>query len=593
VSARALLLAFALALAAAAHAQPVSVQAFADKTTVGDGETLRFTVEVSGPFRTLDRVEPPEVRNLLPVRPAPLQERHSATRGGRTIQTVTLLWDFAPEGSGSAEIGPVAVTVDGRRYTTDPVRIRVVPQRQRPTPAAGAQPDAPAGNGPDLFLRAEPDRRAAYVGQQVVVEYVLYFAAYVHPRNARLFGAWDAAGFWREDLEIPGAPTTRPVMVDGRPYEAVTIKRSAFFPTRAGDLTIDSLVVELEALQSQRAGGVYGPLFNPFASRYARRRLASPSVAVTVRPLPDGAPAAFSGAVGDYTMRVEVDRTEVAAGDAVRVSAIVRGDGNLSTIDGPPWAVSVPLETFPPEVTTRAFRTERRLRGERRFTYAVVPGRPGAHTLPGIAWAYFDPEAGAYRTLTSEPVAIRAVGPAADAEEAARATPEGLVLHAEPGRWRRVRAERPLHTRPAVWAGFALPLLALLAFAGAHLRRQRLAGTPGARSRRALARARATLASGRGDRTAALAALDRAVRDFLDERLDLPARSLPLADLPAALTARGVSEATAHGLHTLLADADAGQFAPAARVPAPSPEDVLRLLADADAEAPLPWAVPA
>jgi hypothetical protein len=577
-------------------AQPLALQAFVDKTTIGDAEPVTLTVELRGGFRSLDRIEPPAVRGLALVQPRPAQE-WARPRGGRTEQEVALRWTLEPTGSGSAEIGPVVLTVDGRRYTTDPIRVRVVPQRQRP--ATGGAP-APVGEpavgeappeAPDLFLRAVPDRNTAYVGEQVVVDYVLHYAAWVHPRNARIGGAWDAPGFWREDLELPGPPVARPVLVDGVPYEAVTIKRSAFFPTRAGALTVDSLVIELEALRSQRPGGVYGPLYNPFGSRYERRRLAAPSVAITARPLPPGAPEAFRGGVGDFSLRVEVDRTEVAAGEPVRVSVILRGDGNPATLDPPAWSLAPPLETFVPRQETRTVRTETRLRGERRFTYTIVPRAGGEFVLPGFAWAFFDPETGAYRTATSDPVPLRVSGAAEPSAEASAPT-TALAFRAEPGRWRRTGPSGPLYQRPAVLAAFGLPLLALVLLAGALRQRARRA-EPSAhvRSLRAYPSARHALDAAerlrqRGERVPYLDALDRAVRGFLSERLGLAAHALSLEDLEASVRGLGVSEGTARDLRALLEAAEAGRFGPAgAGAPMPETEEVARLLAAVDAEA--------
>jgi hypothetical protein len=596
VSARlALLLALLATLLGArpGEAQPLSIQAYVDKTTVGDAEPLTLTVELRGGFRSLDQIEPPALRGLALVQPRPAQEWTRRTRGGRTEQEVTLRWTLEPTGSGSAEIGPVVLTVDGRRYTTDPIRVRVVPQRQRP--AAGGTPPPvgePAGDeAPDLFLRAIPNKSTAHVGEQVVVDYVLHYAASVHPRNARMTGAWDAPGFWREDLELLGAPVARSVLVDGVPYEAVTIKRSAFFPTRAGVLTVDSLVIELEALRTLRGGGVYGPLYNPFGSRHERRRVAAPSVPVSVRPLPPGAPEAFRGGVGDYSLRVEVDRTEVAVGEPVRVAVVLRGDGNPATLDPPAWALAPPLETFVPREETRTVRTEARLRGERRFTYTVVPRAGGEFALPGFAWAFFDPETGTYRTATSEPVPLRVSGTAEPSAEAS-APMATLAFRAEPGRWRRTGTSAPLYRRPAVLAAFGLPLLALVLLAGALRQRARRAEPSAhARSLRAFPSARRALDAAerlrqRGERGPYLDALDRAVREFLSERLGLAAHALPLEDLEASVRSLGVSEGTARDLRALLEAAEAGRFGPAgAGTPVPETEEVARLLAAVDAEA--------
>src|SRR5690606_15786569 len=120
-------------------------------------------------------------------------------------QQLALQWQYRPLGTGTAYIGETTLRLDGREVTTDPVVVTVVSRAQRAGPAwnpgSAPRPDVPS-DAPDLFIRAEPSATAAFLGEQVTVEYVLYFETGVHPRNSRIVTAWDADGFWREDLEI-------------------------------------------------------------------------------------------------------------------------------------------------------------------------------------------------------------------------------------------------------------------------------------------------------------------------------------------------------------------------------------------------------
>ncbi len=473
------LLGLIVVLAVPALAQ-TTVHSFVDKTTMGDRETLVYTVEASGSFGDLGRVTPPETRGLVAVQTSPVQSWAVSSINGVTDQTLTLQWQYRPLGTGTAYVGETTLRLDGRDYTTDPIVVTVVDQAQRPSaptwnalPGGSPRQDfADLGGVPDLFIRAEPSATTAYVGEQVVVDYVLYFEAGVHPRNSRIVSAWDADGFWREDLELDRFLGSQSVEIDGRPFEAVPIKRLAVFPTRSGRLQVDSLDIEVDVLRSAR-GRQRSPFSIPFGSRFERETVTAPPVRVEVQPLPPGAPPSFAGAVGTFDLDARPDRREVAVGEPLRVTATVSGRGNIATLGAPSWQTSAQFEQYPVRETERIDRQAPALRGEKTYTYTLVPRSGGAATLPPVTWSYFEPSAGEYRTLQSDSLRLRVIGPAAPLAEAAP-TPDAdrLLGPVETAEWQPQRAPRPLWALPWVWGAVGLPALALLALVALARRRE-------------------------------------------------------------------------------------------------------------------------
>lgn len=587
-------IAFLLMLAAPALAQ-TSVHAYVDRTTMGEAETLTFTVEITGDFRDIGRITPPETRGLESVQTTPVQRWDVTSRGGVMRQQLALQWQYRPLGTGTAYIGEAGLELDGRDFSTDPIVVTVVSQAQRggpatPSPLAGnARTDAGAD---DLFLRAEPTDTTAFVGEQVVVDYVLYFATGTQPRNSRILTSWDADGFWREELELDRFTGSRAVEIGGRRFEAVPIKRLALFPTRSGRLTVDALDIEVDVLRPTRPDASRSPFITPFNSRFERETLTAPAVSFEVAPLPPGAPPSFAGAVGDFEMAVRAGRREVEVGEPVRVEATVSGRGNIATLEAPGWETPARFDRYPVREARRIVRHTPELRGEKTFTYTLVPQSGGAAALPPIAWSYFDPDAAAYRTLTSDSLRLRVIGPAAPLAEAAPSPAADVLVGPRAGAdWQRQRARRPFYAVPWVWAGLALPALALAALALAAHRRDRDTDSAYARSLRAfpaaergLKEAGALLES--GDARAFYAALDGTLRRFLADRLGAPTHGLARADLDALLAERAVTPETSADLLVLLAEASAAPFAPHPAPPPPdAPARAARLMAAVDAEA--------
>jgi hypothetical protein len=586
-------------LAAAPALAQITVRAYTDKTTMGDAETLLYTVEATGNFRDLGAVTAPATRGLTTVQTSPVQSWSISSVNGRQRQQLTLQWQYRPLGTGTAYLGGATVRLDGRAYTTDPIVVDVVAQASRGapptwTPSPAGSPRRDAAPPADIFIQAEPPSTTAYVGEQVVVDYVLFFEPNVLPRNSRIASAWDADGFWREDLELDRYVGTSVVRRGERTFETAPIKRLAVFPTRSGQLSIDSLDIEVDVLRAQRLGPPGSPrsfLHNRLGSRFERETITAPPVTVEVRPLPPGAPPSFDGAVGQFGLAVDADRREVEAGEPVRVTATISGSGNIATLEAPAWDAPDVFEQYPARADEQIDRAAAAVRGRKTFTYMLVPRYGGRFTLPPVAWTYFEPEAGEYRTLRSDSLRLRVIGPAAPlAEVGGTAAPDALVGPRATATWQRRTTPTPFYLQPWVWAGFAVPALALLGLV-AVLRRQRDGDSPYARSlgafpaaERGLRDAAAHLDA--GEPRAFYAGLDRTLRLFLADRLGTPALGLSLPDLDRLLAARSVAEATRADIVRLIRESEAAQFAPQPVPPPPGTVDRAgQLMAAVDAEA--------
>ena len=549
----------ALAVAAASGARAQSASATVSATVVEVGESVTYTVTLEGGRG--QSVGPPLATGALRLRsPFPVLDATTSVNGAVERR---LAWAYEATRPGSGRIGRFRAAVGGQPVDIDGISVTV--QRPAPTtaapPSAGTSPPRP-GASRELFARAEPSRQTAYVGQQVVVDYVLYFEPEIQPRQTAPVGTWDAPGAWREEMEV-ASTYPRPVTIGGAPYDAVTIRRVALFPTRAGTLSLAPMTftVDLLRVDRQPARDPFSPFFSPFRSRYEDREVVAPSVEIDVRPLPPGAPPSFAGAVGQFELSTTVDQREVAAGDPVRIQVAVRGDGNTAALRAPQITAPAGFDAYDPREDREVFRGGEPLRGVKTFTYTLVPQGGGRFTIPGAPWTYFDPTTGRYVTVQTDPVEITVQGDAlADAETAAPGpnAPAGLMASAD---WR-----RPPGRAVWLWAllggGLALPLAAAGLVLGARAGRQRLAAdTPAKRHRRAPAAVRERLADARRQpRARAFAEIESAVRGYLTDRLGVPPGPLSSDALDAALPS---TSADARARLAAVLDACAvGQFAP-------------------------------
>ncbi len=576
----ALLLALALP-ASAQRGRDVAVTASVNATTIGEQDFVIYTIAVDG--SELPGVETPSVpttRGLALVSPYPSTERQVSVVGHAMQQRLAFRWTFRPTGTGTAQIGAARVRADDRIYETEALTVEVVTQANRPSrsnpagarPNSGAQDDEPAQLTRDqAFIRASASKRSAYVGEQVVVTYTLFFDPRVQFRQIRLADSWDAAGFWREDLDVDDSPIPQRQVVDGIQYSTIVLKRVSLFATRAGELTVEPFRVATEAVvPPSRTRDPFGSLWG-LRGRTVDARIASNPLRLDIQRLPSGAPDGFGGAVGQFRMGTSVDRTSLETGQSASLNVQVSGDGNLATLDPPTLQAPGTVEVYRPSVDLNPTRSGSRLYARVAYDYALVPRTNGTVEIPPVRFSYFDPSARAYRTLTGdgtqlivtgEPITTRAALP-----------PDALAPIAERTTLVRTDDRTPLHRQ--VWP-YALTVLPLLLFAGAFVagrRRHALAADPlGARRKRAhpvaqrvLKEADAALAI--GDVAGFYAKLEASVLGFVGGRLHLSERGLTRTKLAEHLDRAGVDTSTRDALLTLLTRCDQARFAP---VPPPA-----------------------
>ncbi|CAN5523431.1 BatD family protein [soil metagenome] len=522
-----------------------------------DGRVV-YTLRITGNVSEVEPVQLPDLLNLMPIQAAPRQQVSFHTQAGLTREQLVLEWDLRALRPGPANIGAANVVIGGRNYRTAPIRINVGPAAVPSGPPVASAPGGESRNR-DMFIRAEVSPRTAYPGQQVTVDYVIYFNQFARPRSTRVLGSWNTPGFWREIIPLTSRDVTpRPVSIGGAPYSAATVKRVALFPTRRSDepLEIGEVEFEVDVAITQRGSGLFDQFFNPFTARQRRERTIAPATSLQIRPLPDGAPATFSGAVGRFGMAVQYSEESVEVGGGLEARVILTGDGNLSILSAPTLTTSGGLDVLPPRSEQTLDTAQLPIRGRRSFTFPIIARDPGEQEVDTVEWTYFDLQDGAYRTLRAEVFPISVTGmPAAIAPTIAPATAE----------WRRV-GDSPA-VIPFWWMLIFLPLVAL--GAGLALWRWHQEDwqdpAPDARRRRArpLAERRlrtASAARANGNRELFHAQIERSLLAFLSDHLHTDLKGLDRAGLAARLRAHDVSEDIVTDVLDVLRQAEDARF---------------------------------
>lgn len=565
-----------LALLFAFQAFGQSVKVTVDRTTMGLGETLRLRILLQGRF---DDVRGPEMPDFDVVGKS--TSTSISVIGGALQQEQRYDLTLMPRRAGRLRIGPVEVLAGGRVVAaSQPVTVEVlergvVPKKPSPAPEertaeegierpaeeaeaadeGAAGPERYAGQLAFLWVR-RPDR-TLYVGEPVVIEYVLYVRSNVPVQGVRVEKAPELKGFVVDQAQVSGDQGKR-VKVRGMWYDTYVQWRGALTALGPGQAAVDSMAVVLMA----------GDIFTQ-----RRYRVVSEPVVLTFHETPAaGRPADFvPGTVGTFVVQAALDKNAIRVGESAILSITVSGSGNLRAIRAPSVEIGdglrvsrVPSSDLDEKVVGVGGVTGRRV-----FQYLLTAEREGEYEIPRIEIAFFNPVKEAYERARSEPLrvvvsGVTGVGPIREVK-----APSPRIVEIIPSMEVTGATTANLLQMPdlGVLAGTLLGPLGFLLGCEAYVRYRgwKRKNEGALRRERALKEAekvlrRLTKAEGMEQR-AFWAQIEGVIREFLRDRFGVSVE-LPQQELKQALTALGVAD---DAVDELLAELEAcafGRFVP-------------------------------
>lgn len=410
---------FFLFLATFVSAQDVQLTA-TTRPAVSVGETFMLTYSVNGQgvgFRG------PNIQHFS-VLSGPNTSTSSSIRSinGRTSMSIAYTYTYILQAQkeGNFEIPAASVTVDNKSYTSNTLSIKVV----RNTSGSGqtqayANQNQGAGgvqSGPnDVYVKAFSSNSNPIQGQGIVVTYKIFTKVPIAQINISKLSSF--SGFWSQNLMRENDKLQQYTQViDGQQYVVADIRKIVLFPLKSGRLVIDPLqlecVAQIKRQTKTRSGDpFFDDFFNDpfFSSNTANveKSLKSNALIIDVKPLPEaGKPADFSGAVGSFAFKTEIDKSKLKTNEALTLKCVISGQGNIQLIDKLNINFPPDFETYDPKVTSDISNTVTGINGSQTFEYLVIPRKPGKFTIKPFSFSYFDLDKKQYVTLSSPEYSI-------------------------------------------------------------------------------------------------------------------------------------------------------------------------------------------
>ncbi len=430
----------------------------------------------------------------------------------------------------------------------------------------------------DMFMRLILSRKSVVQGEPVIATLKLYTRGGVSGFEEAKFPKFN--GFWSQELESPQNIEFRRESLSDRIYNTAVLRKWVIIPQQSGSITIEP--AELVCLVQQRVstgGSIFDSFFDDI--RTMRKRVVSEPCTVKVNPLPAGAPASFTGAVGTYRISASMPSDSMKVHDATSLKVTVSGKGNISL-------VTAPKVNFPPDSEVYDTKTSEKMdalsggtSGSKTFEYPFIPRSHGDFVLPPVEFSYYDVNTGKYVTLRTPELSYHV----SKDENASFPTSSGVDIPSVTRRdvknlsediryiYTRIPALRPQASffvgSPLFLSLFFAVMLLVAAVSVIVVRTRRFrADTVMVRTRGASKVARKRLASAniylkKNLDTAFYEELHKALLGYASDKMNLPVAELSKEKIAAAFVEAGAPEELASRYCGLLDKCEFARYAPA------------------------------
>jgi len=377
-------------------AQEISFSASVNKNPIGLNDHFSFTLTIRNGKGNIINPDLSDFNLLY----GPGSSTSIQFVNGKQTSTYSYTYTLSPKKTGDFVLGPFNAKINGKVYQSNRINLTVTggtsatAKQQKSGKSRNnstTQNTTVSGSG-DLIIKIVLDKSSVYVGESVLATFILY--SRYQAIELQEFETPAFNGFWAEDLKNTRASWDDKIqLINGKQYRKATLRRMVLIPQHSGNIKIDK--IKLSAL-------VNASFFN----RGSTVNAISNSPVLKVKPLPDGKPKNFSGAVGTFDLTARASSNNINTNDALNYVIEIKGKGNLKLVN----AFDVPFpgdfEKYDPKTSENIKVDRGGMHGTKKWDYLLIPRHAGDYTIPALHFSYFDLKTKKYKTIQSSPIDI-------------------------------------------------------------------------------------------------------------------------------------------------------------------------------------------
>lgn len=395
--------------------QAQSFNAYVSKSKVAVGERFKLTYKLDNlPLKDF-RMAPLEGFAIVG---GPYQSQSTTIINGQMSQSFEVSYYLSANKTGKFTIQPASISANNSIIKSNAVEIEVVEGNvsagsNTPSSPGNTQtlppPSAGSTSGNEVYITATANRNSVYEGEPIALTIQLVSA--YNSVSLEEIKYPEMKGGWVQDVDDAVDTRFRQEIVNGKRLNVATLRKSILIPQRPGQLVFDPVTARILVQKVIRTGNMWEDFFYGGQVKEERLNLKSGKITFNVLPLPEeNRPASFTNAVGKFTLKAEIDKTELEANDAATLKVTIAGEGNLMLLEKPTIVFPSAFEVYDPQVNDKYKITSTGVTGSKIFEYLIIPRSGGNYTIGPIKFSYFDPKQKRYIELSTDTIKIKVNG---------------------------------------------------------------------------------------------------------------------------------------------------------------------------------------
>ena len=349
-------------------------------------ETSTLTIEFTIKNASGSSFTPPPFKNFNVLK-GPSKSQQKSVINGKVSSSLSYTYLLKPKKRGTLSIGKATIKANNKVLSTKPFSIKVLKSDGKTKP------------GKDYYVTMELSDSIAYMGQQILVDYKLFYEVGLNIRSieARNEDAFD--GFYATVINDYKSKPERQI-INGKEYVVQTVRKLALFPQTKGRFDIKEASFVVFFPQTKRRGFY----FDSFKEEYVSTKAG----VIDVRDLPSQKPF-FTGAIGEYTVNSTTNKSTITTDQSFTLNLTISGNGDPKLITAPSLNLSDSLEVYEPNLLQeRKYIDDGMQKHLATYEYLIVPQHVGSYTIkPGLI--YYNPDSADYLLAEGSSVTLNVI----------------------------------------------------------------------------------------------------------------------------------------------------------------------------------------
>ena len=365
--------------------QSIDVSVDKNKIFFGESIQLKITVKNGSDFDA-------NLSNLndFQILSGPNSSSQMSWINGKMSSENSQSWSLLPTKKGKLYIPSFKINLgNNKNYQSKRIQITVLDESQRNSNNKVKR---------EYFIEASLNDSYPFRGEQIVLTYYLYTKV-----NLSSFDFLDIPNyrdFWSEDLYNPRNLQFTEKKINNETWYVSKVKEVALFPTKSGELKIKPATITI-GVKTNNNRRNFDFFASDFFGRTKQVTLATNELTLNVKSIPktSGKPSA---AIGQWSIQSKIDDPKIKQDEAFTYSIIIKGKGNIKTVEPLEFTFSDNLEIFDPEINIIDRKYGNIIGGEKEINYVIIPRDYGQVELPRVELKFFDTKINKWKTVFVE-----------------------------------------------------------------------------------------------------------------------------------------------------------------------------------------------